>query len=801
VIRRAEHPFIPACLNQIDPLFVEATLAAEDRRFFTHPGVDPAAALRAAWQNIRSGRMISGGSTLTQQLVNLLDAQPPPVNQGEHGRDIRESAWGRKLRTAWLALALETRWSKKHILEAYFNLASYGTDLQGVRAACRTYFSHDPDTLTLEQAALLAALPQSPVRLDPRRRPADARTARNRVLQRMKIDGGTRSNAEARSLGIVAAPPVPGTSIAPHWMARLAQLPHQVCEVRLPLDRSLQIEASAALRDVMLDLEDLGADAGGVVVIHNSSGEMRASVGSPDWEHPGHGQVDGTMALRQPGSALKPFAYAMAFERGLRPSSILPDLPLSHPGTDGVFRPRNYSGLHRGPVRARIALANSWNAPAVALLSELGAAEFLDLLHSLGLNSLDRPAGEYGLGLILGVGEVTLADLTAAYACLARGGVFFPRMEILEALDSEGSPVPNPNPEQSRTLHDPDGATAAQTAPHRIFGTDACFLTLSILSDEEARAPAFGRGPLLTFPYAAAIKTGTSSDWRDNWAFGLTEEWTVGVWVGTAGGGPMDRVSGTRGALRVMRKLLDYLHEDSPGDTGPDDPTAAEPGRFTPPWGFERRWICALSGMPAGPRCPGRVPEWFSLSDPQSRACDWHLIVEIDSASGLLARECTPEDRVHEALFVQSGSVDPIGSPPGIFEPWFREQGLPLPPSRASACECLDPQCRPLHRLSPGPRFDDAAPASTRIWNPVDGSVYFIDPTLPAAQQAIALEGSGDGVELVWFVNGEEYARTRHGERVFWPLSPGCHEIVLRSHAHGGQARVDAVRIVVEEGG
>ncbi len=821
VMRRAEHPFIPASLDQIDPLLIEATLAAEDRRFFSHPGIDPAAIVRAAWQNMRSRRLISGGSTLTQQLVSLLDEHAQ--GRGTHDGDSRTASWRHKLRTAWIALALETRWSKEEILEAYFNLASYGTDLRGVRAACRTYFAHDPDIVTLEEAALLAALPQSPARLDPRRRPENARTARNRVLQRMGIDPEAREQARARSLGLAATWSAPGASIAPHWTARLVQLPPDVCEVRLPLDGALQMKATSALHEVLMDLEELGADAGGVTAIHNSSGEVRAWVGSPDWGHPGHGQVDGTLALRQPGSALKPFAYALAFERGLRPSSILADLPTSHPGADGIFRPRNYSGSHNGPVRARMALANSWNAPAVALLANLGAGELLAALRDVGLESLERRADEYGLGLILGVGEVRLADLTNAYACLARGGIYYPRVEIIEARDAAGRLVSGPGP-----MTAPAGALAgiqdhdsrAALRPRRVFDPDACFIIASILSDEEARAPEFGRSDLLSFPYPAAVKTGTSSDWRDNWAFGFTEDWTVGVWVGAAGGGSMDRVSGTAGALRVMRRVLDYAHSTVPTTAVHDDPVAAMPGRFPAPDGFERRRICALSGMRARPQCPDQILEWSLKDDPQDLVCDWHRMVEIDAASGLLARPCTPADRVREVPFVRSGSAGAYGGPPGLFASWFLEQGRPSPPLDPTPCICMEIGCRAVQdgldaHLSDTGRHrantrtsgthadqDDAwahPRAFCRIHNPVDGSIYYIDPSLPAAQQAIALEGACAGEEQVWLINGEVYARSAHGGTVFWPLSPGRHEIVLRSSGPDGPELEDAVRIVVED--
>lgn len=772
-IRTREEAWVPVRAGDVDLILRAATLAAEDRRFRWHPGIDPLSAARAAGQNLLARRRVSGGSTLTQQVAKLLRARAraAPAPRGLH----------EKAAEAWAALRLEAHLGKDEILERYWNEAPYGVNVRGVGAACRLYFGHGAETLTDDEAALLAAIPRSPVRTDPRRDPDRARAARDRVLRRMRLPPERLAAALERPLRIDPPSPPP-TGGAPHWIAAVRARHPDAAELTLPLDPELQEAATRALRDVLRELSARGADAGAVVVLHNPTGEVRAWVGSPDWRDPRHGQFDAARALRQPGSTLKPFTYALAFEEGLRPADLLPDLPLEYGGAGDDWRPRNYSGRYHGPVRARLALANSWNAPAVAVAARLGTGPLLARLREAGFRSLDGPAERYGLGLTLGDGEVTLLEQVTAYACLARGGLYRERIDLLAARDAGGARLG-------------PAAAAAGAGPRRVFDPRAAFLVQSILSDPEARARAFGRDGAFAFPFPVALKTGTSSDWRDNWALGFTPEWTVGAWLGQAGGAPMDRISGTHGAIRLLRAVLLFLHEERAGGAAQEE--------FEPPPGLERRAVCALSGEAPGPDCPETLLDWFGVDDPRGPVCRWHVRIPLDAATGRRACACTPPERVRLLLLTRAPADAPDGAPfgwPGeLYAAWGRDHGWPAPPAEAACPRCADasavaagpdagPPAPPTadgETASWPPRGGALPPGRTpvRILRPSPGTVYALDPSLPAAQQQIELVATSPTGSVRWLVNGRDAGVSAAGERRFWPLAPGSH--VIRAEAHG----------------
>jgi penicillin-binding protein 1C len=847
--RTDDEPYLPVRFEAIDPLLASATIAAEDRRFRQHRGVDLLAAARAAFQNARAGRRVSGGSTLTQQLVKL------HLHPAGTPRDLPT-----KLREAWWALVLDAHLPKDRILEAYWNRASYGATVRGVGAAALLYFGRGPQRLAPEEAALLAAIPRSPVRLDPRRDPEAARRARDRILARMGLAGPDLAADPQRPLGLVA-PPTRGARLAPHWLARVEATLPAATTVTLPIDPALQERATAALGTALDALGARGADDAAAMVIHNPTGEVRAWVGSPDWSNPGHGQFDATRAPRQPGSALKPFTYALGFEAGLRPSSLLPDLPLEYGSGSGNFRPRNYTGEYHGPVRARAALANSWNAAAVALVSGLGPERLRLLLRATGISTLEQPGNSYGVGLTLGDAEVTLADLTGAYACLARGGAWRPRVEVLEARGPDGSllcgPGALPDSSSGSGSGSKSGSEAAVTPPvaGQILDPRTAFLVTAVLADPLARARAFGLDGPFSFSFPVAIKTGTSSDWRDNWAFGYTSEWTVGTWVGRAGGGGMDRVSGTNGAILALREILLFLEDGRPDRAFEEE--------FPPPPGMCERTICALSGMKAGPGCPETLDDWFPVEDPTGAGCTWHRRIALDAVSGNLARPCTPEDRVRRVIFTVPDLPEPEAARivpwnAEAFLLWSADRGWPVPPTASAECLCGDPACAPIdpspapeHRavirgltvtdpaarahailvadgagatgigsapsgavgadsigfapsrthLPPSPARSGRPRSVTRpicrILRPVDGSIYALDPSLPRTQQQVALEASAGGQAVRWQVDGRNLGTSEPGARLFWPLTPGSHRI--RAMVGESPAETDEVRIVVEE--
>ncbi|HEY5425691.1 MAG TPA: penicillin-binding transpeptidase domain-containing protein, partial [Candidatus Tumulicola sp.] len=349
--------------------------------------------------------------------------------------------------------------------------------------------------------------------------------------------------------------------------------------VRATIDRSLQRFVQAQTSDVVGALAAYHVTDAAALVVDNHTGAVLAYVGSPDYfSDEALGRNDGVTALRQPGSSLKPFTYELALERStIRSTTILPDVPAAYAISGGkLYQPADYSGRFSGPVRVRYALANSLNVPAVRVLSELGVGAFLDRLHDLGFAHLDRPAAYYGLGLTLGSGEVSLWELTGAYATLARAG----------------------SPAGLHLLED-----AVPPPARRVGDPTSWELVTDILADPHARAKSFGVHSVLEMPFPAAVKTGTSSDFRDTWTVGFTRDYTVGVWVGNFDGSPMRGVSGVTGAGPLWNRIMLHLHQ------------RADPPAFDRPHGFVRARICAITGHAPRADCPAVVEEWVLPRD------------------------------------------------------------------------------------------------------------------------------------------------------------------------------------------
>jgi penicillin-binding protein 1C len=512
--------------DQLPVALVDATVAAEDRRFFGHPGVDPIAVARAALRNVRRRRWVEGGSTITQQVAKLLIARGEP--RGSRGLSV-------KLREAALALRLEHRFSKREILALYLNLAPYGNQLTGADRASRAYFGHGAPLLSPAQAAFLASLPQRPSTFNPYRDPRRARLRQERVIAQMAESGALDPVGRQAALAeqLTLSPEAP-TFLAPHFVGRVLELAgdNRPRRVVTTLDASLQRDVSGIIRAARPSLERHGAHNVAAVVLDNATGEWLAWEGSGDYDDVGHGgRIDGVVTPRQPGSALKPFTYALAFETGESPATVLPDVPSYFvTGNDGVlYSPRNYDNQFHGPLLARTALAGSQNVPAVALASRIGAPNLLRFLRAAGLSTFDKNAAYYGLGVTLGDAEVRLDELVAAYSVFARGGV-----AIQPTLLMRDTP-----PERRQLV-------SSRTA----------FWITDILSDDDARAYAFGRGGSLEFPFVAAVKTGTSQAYHDNWTIGYTRDVTVGVWVGNFDRRPLTGSSGVTGAGPIFHAIM-----------------------------------------------------------------------------------------------------------------------------------------------------------------------------------------------------------------------------------------------------
>lgn len=577
--------------GSLPPMLVAATVAVEDRRFWRHPGIDPIAVGRAMFANLRTGHIVEGGSTISQQVAKLLLARRGPRRRGLRA----------KLGEAILAIRLEHRFSKREILAMYLNLAGYGNQIAGAERASRAYFGRPSKMLTPAQSAFLAGLPQRPSGFNPYRSWKDATARQRLVLRRMAeshvITAGEAKEAMDERLSLVrdASP-----FAAPHFVEMaLAASAESGTRIQTTLDRELQADVVGIIRTRRELLKKHGAFNVAVVVLDNTSGEWLAWEGSGDYFDQEHGgAINGPTVPRQPGSALKPLTYALAFEQGFTPASVLPDIPSHFPTADpGVlYTPRNYDGRYRGPLLARAALAGSENVPAVRLASELGVPSLLRFFQRAGLTTFSRNASYYGLGVTLGNAEVRLDELVAAYAALARGGDWI-------------SPVFLRGGSQER---------------RSLVSSRSAFWIADILSDPDAREYIFGRGGSLEFPFPVAAKTGTSQAYHDNWTVGYSRHVTVGVWVGNFDRTPLRDSTGVTGAAPIFHAVM-LAADRRYGDTTIASGQAAA---LEPPQEHDAvrpQEICALSGLAANAWCPVRRREWLP-AESEMLPCSWHHV-------------------------------------------------------------------------------------------------------------------------------------------------------------------------------
>jgi penicillin-binding protein 1C len=546
-------------LHDIPALLQQAFITAEDQRFYQHRGADWHARAQALWQNLTARRVVRGASTITEQVVRLLSPRP-------------RTLWARWLE-GWEAQRLERCFAKAAILEFYLNQVPYARQRRGVVQAARVYFNRDLDTLSQTEMLALAVLVRAPGRLDL----AHGTTALLTPLARLAAQLYTTDQLSAQEYEQILTaqfslmpPQLPVH--ASHFVRYVQHLEapsvllHQG-KIWTTLDATLQRQAQALLESRLRDLHSRQVTDAALLVVDHHRNEILS------WVSAGGSQINAVLTPRQPGSTLKPFLYALALERGWTAATLIEDTPLAQPIGAGLHTFRNYSGRHYGPVRLREALGNSLNIPAVRTIDFVGQTAFLDRLHHLGFDSLTQPAEYYGHGLALGNGEVTLFELVRAYATLARHGVWQP----LRA-----------------TMHD---VTPRASMPP-VYSPEVSTLIAHILADPTARRLEFGGGSLLHFPVETAVKTGTSTDYRDAWAVGFSSRYTVGVWMGNLRQQPMRDVTGSIGPALILRALFADLHRHT------DTPPLFLSPRLTPVM------ICRTTGERATPECPG-VQEWF----------------------------------------------------------------------------------------------------------------------------------------------------------------------------------------------
>jgi 1A family penicillin-binding protein len=531
-------------LSQISPFLIEATIAVEDERFYQHSGMDIQGLGRAVLQNLEAGQIVSGGSTITQQLVrNLI------------GTD-KERTILQKSKEILLALRLEKVLSKDEILKLYLNTIYYGNLNYGVGAASYGYFGKDVSDLDLAESAFLAGLPQAPNRYDPFKENESAIERKNYVLELMiqnaNLNPELAEEAQAQELHFQSSL----TQVkAPHFVNFILEEledrygPTFVTD-GLSVTTSLDHDLYEKVREISQENLDLLAGKNvtnaGVMVLDPESADILVMMGSVDYFNENiDGNVNMTTALRQPGSAMKPITYAEAFENGWHGATQLEDEAVRFFTADGnPYYPKNYDFEYHGTVTVRESLANSYNIPAILTIFEHGVENVLNLAREFGLTSLNLSADHYGLALTLGDGEVRLLDLTAVYMTFANGGLKKEPRSILEIKNQDGEII----------------MQAQDQMGTQIIEEDVAFMITDILSDTEARLPEFGDNNVLELDRPAAAKTGTTRNFRDNWTLGYTPNFIVGVWVGNNDNSQMREVSGIHGAGPIWHDVMQELH-------------------------------------------------------------------------------------------------------------------------------------------------------------------------------------------------------------------------------------------------
>jgi penicillin-binding protein 1C len=561
-----------AVIHKIPPFLITAFVMAEDKRFFDHSGQDWAARFSALFENIIAMRGVRGASTITEQVVRMIQPRP-------------RTLWARWLE-GWEAERLEQSRSKLDILEFYLNQVPYAANRRGVVQAARHYFDRDLETLSKREMLALAVLVRAPSRMD--------LFSGNRILLDGAIERLASRMVKAGQLDETALAQVttgafdlnrPALPVdARHFLRYVTSRNNRVgTELRTTLDGVLQVRLQALLDQRMKILSVAGVANAAMLVADHASGEILAWVigGAGDDDVPGH-MIDAVTTPRQPGSSMKPFLYGLALEKGWTAATRVDDAPLTEMVGYGLHSYKNYSRTFYGPVTLRDALGNSLNIPAVHAIQFTGSAAYLSLLRRMGFETLSRDPDYYGDGLALGNGEITLLELVQAYGALANRGVYRP----FAALNGDAGTQPG----------------------ERVYSAETASLLGNILSDPDARSLEFGSGSLLNLPVQTAVKTGTSSDYRDSWAVGYNDRYVVGVWMGNLDQSPTMGITGSTGPALVLRGAFDILNRHR----------ETESLWLTPR--LKRHVICADNGLvfKDGMTCPRRSDYFIPGTSPDA---------------------------------------------------------------------------------------------------------------------------------------------------------------------------------------
>jgi 1A family penicillin-binding protein len=745
-------------LDEIPLVCQQATVATEDRYFYQNPGVDVSGIIRALWINLTGGEVRAGGSTITQQVVRTLLFETSERN---------EISLRRKLREALLAFRITRQRSKDDILTLYLNHTYYGGMAYGIQAAAQTFFGKPISDLDTAECALLAGLPQSPALYNPFTDPAAAQKRQQVVLRLMLEQGYLDENQHTLAVNeplTYATTPYPME--APHFVimvrneldalfttADIYAYGGLTVQTTLDLDWQHLAEHAVAtqVRKVKEDREGFGhnLNSAALVAIAPQTGEMMALVGSPDYfDTENGGAINMAISPRQPGSSLKPIVYAAAFDpaspQPWTPATMILDVTTFFQTRDGEpYIPKNYDGREHGPVLARQALASSLNIPAVLTLNHIGLPTLFDLAGKLGISTLTDPK-RFDLSLALGGGDVKLLELTAAYAAFANRGMRVTPYAIERVTDPTGNVL-----YEHQSLSQP-----------RVLDERVAWLISDILSDNDARSLGFGDNSSLRLDRPAAVKTGTTTNWHDNWTIGYTPELVVGVWAGNTNYEPMRDITGLTGAAPIWHQFIREALSGKPAS------------RFERPDGLVRLTVCALSGLLPTPDCPYTRDEWF-ISGTEPRQLDTvYRRITIDTTTHHLADDSTPAERRGEIVVLDL----PLSA-----RNWAHDQGIALFSDFALPTQASDG-------------------AALSISSPAANSIYRITANLPPANQRIQFraESAIQLSEVTFWLDDVAIATFSTPPYDFWwTLAAGQHTLWAEGKDANGKA-ISSKRVTFE---
>lgn len=804
--------------EDIPDVLIHAVISAEDKNFFKHHGIDYSSISKAAMRNYKAGRVVSGGSTITQQLIKNFY----PMSR----------TYKNKMQEAVYAIKLEQMLSKEEILTAYLNKIFFGNNIYGIGLASEIYFNKKLSDITISEAAMLASIIKSGTMFNPYRYATNLENRRQYVLTQMH-ENGYISEIDYK-YSIENKPEVLKETkkfLAPHFSLYVNQTirnmnSKEISEVYTTLDLNIQSQTEAVVRNTTKWMHSFNVRNVSVVVLDAKTGEVLSMVGSLDYsDTDSAGSVNGATALRQAGSTFKPFLYAHIFDEGETASSVMADIKSFLPSRNGFYSPENYSHKYYGPVSIRKSLANSLNVSTVRWLDKYSVSNFQQVLRSVGLTSINKHYDHYGLTLALGSAEIRLLDLANAYRTFANDGIYRPHYSIRSIHKSDGSIV-----------------NTKRGGSKRVFSEEASFLITDILSDTEARLNVFPNRRGIVYPFSIAIKTGTSKDFRDAWAFGYTKDYVVGIWLGDFGGSAMQNITGGNSAVPILYDIFLMLNKSQ------------KQTKWNKPSSIISKHVCALSGKYPTINCKAVITEYFDEKHTPQGYCDFHNLYMKQLPDGSIEKkvfvtlpaEYTEWQKSQNMEMVSGSWVLDNTSYKNIYA--YSSSRIAQPDSYNSisnieitssvatknieitsdnfAENSIKNSIENLDKIIEEPKLvaqkfneydediDKLYLASLKkhnetktapsITSPKMDAVYHIDNNLPRQYQRISLKAnvSKNATEYIWYCNGQEYDRTPNIDEpksIRWQIEQGSHVFkVVAIFEDGSSLESDIIKINVK---